>query len=59
LASEAKRLRPGLKGLLTSGYTADVLARDRAPLEFPIVRKPFYKADLARSLRAALEGIAP
>jgi signal transduction histidine kinase/HAMP domain-containing protein len=59
LAREARRLRPGLKVLLTSGYTADILARDRGPLEFPIVRKPFYKADLARSLRAALEGIAP
>ena len=57
LAREAKRLRPRIKVLLTSGYTADVLARDQAPPEFPIVRKPFYKADLARSLRSALEGI--
>jgi CheY-like chemotaxis protein len=54
LAREAKRLRNGIKVLLTSGYARDVLARHRALDEFPIINKPFYRADLARSLRSAL-----
>jgi CheY-like chemotaxis protein len=54
LAREAKRLRSGIKVLLTSGYAEDVLARHGALDEFVVVRKPFYRADLARSLRSVL-----
>ena len=54
LAREAKRLRNGIKVLLTSGYAEDVLVRHRALDEFPIINKPFNQADLARRLRSAL-----
>jgi CheY-like chemotaxis protein len=54
LAREAKRLRNGIKVLLTSGYARDVLARHRALDEFPVINKPFYRADLARRLRSVL-----
>jgi CheY-like chemotaxis protein len=54
LAREAKRLRNGIKVLLTSGYAEDVLARYRALDEFPIINKPFNQAELARRLRSAL-----
>jgi CheY-like chemotaxis protein len=50
LAREAKRLRNKIKVLLTSGYTEDALAR----CEFPIIGKPFYRADLARCLLSVL-----
>jgi CheY-like chemotaxis protein len=54
LAREARKLRNDLKVLLASGYAGEVLARLRAVDEFPIIRKPFYRADLARCLRAVL-----
>jgi signal transduction histidine kinase len=54
LAREAKRLRKGIKVLLTSGYAADVLERHQAVGEFPIIDKPFSRADLARRLRSIL-----
>jgi CheY-like chemotaxis protein len=47
LAREAKRLRDGIKVLLTSGYATDVLARHQAPDGFPFISKPFYRAELA------------
>ncbi|MGY4225042.1 signal transduction histidine kinase [Bradyrhizobium sp. USDA 4503] len=54
LAREAKRLRPGVKILLTSGYVRDELERHNAVDEFPIIHKPFRLADLARRLQAML-----
>jgi CheY-like chemotaxis protein len=54
LAREAKRLRPGIKVLLTSGNSAEVLARYGAPDEFPMVSKPVARADLARCLASVL-----
>jgi signal transduction histidine kinase len=56
LAREAKRLRNGIKVLLTSGYAEDVLARHRAVDEFLVIDKPFRQADLARCLRSVLYG---
>jgi signal transduction histidine kinase/HAMP domain-containing protein len=55
LAREATRLNKGIKILLTSGNAEDVLARHNAVGEFPIVRKPFRRADLAQRLRSILE----
>jgi signal transduction histidine kinase len=55
LAREARRLNTGIKILLTSGNAEDVLARHKAVGEFPIVRKPFHRADLAQRLRSILE----
>jgi signal transduction histidine kinase/CheY-like chemotaxis protein len=51
LAREAKRLYSGIKILLTSGNAADVLARHGAEDEFPIIGKPYRRADLAQYLR--------
>jgi signal transduction histidine kinase/HAMP domain-containing protein len=55
LAREARRLRRGIKILLTSGYARDVLQRHDAVDEFPIIRKPFRFIELARSLQAVLQ----
>jgi CheY-like chemotaxis protein len=54
LAREAKRLRNDIKILLTSGSAEDVLRRHGASDEFVMVRKPFYRADLARGLWSVL-----
>jgi CheY-like chemotaxis protein len=56
LAREAQRLRPGIKVLLTSGNSAEVLARYGALDEFPIVSKPVARAELARRLASVLGG---
>ncbi|MDB5405277.1 MAG: hypothetical protein JWL84_189, partial [Rhodospirillales bacterium] len=54
LAREAKRLRNDIKILLTSGYAEDVLTRHGALDEFVVVRKPLYRAGLARCLWSVL-----
>jgi PAS domain S-box-containing protein len=54
LAREARRLRKGIKILLTSGYAGDVLERHQAADEFPIIDKPYHLADLARRLWSIL-----
>jgi CheY-like chemotaxis protein len=54
LAREARRLRKGIKILLTSGYAGDVLERHRAVAEFPLIDKPYGLADLARRVRSIL-----
>jgi CheY-like chemotaxis protein len=59
LAREAKRLRPGIKVLLTSGNSAEVLARYGALDEFPIVTKPVARADLVRRLALVLGEARP
>ena len=57
LAREAKRLCRGIKVLLTSGNAADVLARHDAEDEFPIIAKPYRRADLAQYLRLVMREI--
>jgi len=57
LSEEIIALRPGLKCLYMSGYTADVIARQgilREGLKF--IAKPFSLQDLAAKVREALEG---
>jgi signal transduction histidine kinase len=54
LAREAKRLRKGIKILLTSGYAEGVLQRNSAVGEFSIIDKPFSLADLARRVWSTL-----
>ena len=51
LAGEAKRLRPGLKVLLTTGYVAE-LDHDQtvAKGKFAVLRKPYRRDELARTL---------
>jgi signal transduction histidine kinase/CheY-like chemotaxis protein len=50
LAVEARRLRSGLKVLLTSGYTASVEGSD-VPVDVPLLSKPYRRDDLASKLR--------
>jgi PAS domain S-box-containing protein len=56
LAQEARKLRPGLKVLLTSGYALDTLvASGRLSADTPILHKPYRRADLAHAMRSALD----
>ena len=51
LAREARRCRPDLKVLLTSGYAGF----DRGANEFPMLPKPYRRAELAKRVRATLD----
>ena len=56
LADEAKRLRPGLKVLFTSGYPEDAIVHQgRLDPGVQLLSKPYRRAALARSIRAALD----
>ncbi|WP_407179900.1 ATP-binding protein [Bradyrhizobium sp. STM 3562] len=55
LAREATRLCNGIKVLLTSGNPADVMARHSAGGEFPIIGKPFRRADLAEYVQRTID----
>jgi signal transduction histidine kinase len=55
LAVEARRLRPALKVLLTSGYTAAAL-KEGLPDDLTVVDKPYRRDELARKLRAVIDG---
>ncbi len=60
LAVEARGLRPGLKLLLTSGYSKGALDREnRIEPGTPFVAKPYRRLDLAEKVRAALSSAAP
>src|SRR5438270_9636343 len=60
LAREARRLKPKLKVLLTSGYTAAVLTNEhRLPKEFPVLGKPYRREQLASNLREIIKSPAP
>jgi PAS domain S-box-containing protein len=57
LAREARRLYPRLKILLTSGYSARVMANGFHDIEgLELLNKPFRRRDLAQRLRSVLEG---
>jgi signal transduction histidine kinase len=57
LAVEARRVRPALKVLLTSGYTASALSLGQAlPDDLAVVDKPYHREELARRLRTAIAG---
>ena len=56
LANRLKRLRPGLRTLFISGYTAEtVRGRGNLPLGSAFLEKPFDQASLLRALRALLD----
>ena len=57
LAREARRLVPGLRVLLISGFTANAAPVDEAV--YPLLRKPFRKPALAAKLREILDAPAP
>ncbi len=59
LADEARRRWPGLKVLLTTGYTRDAVVRHgRLDPGVELLVKPFTEADLARKIREVLDRIA-
>jgi CheY-like chemotaxis protein len=53
LARRARALRPGLPIIVMSGYTAMPSEAPRTS-EFPILRKPFLRAEVAGKIRDAL-----
>jgi PAS domain S-box-containing protein len=56
LAREAREMRPGVKILLTSGYTGEALTRHKPDsLDLPIIAKPFRQAELGARLRKLLD----
>ena len=60
LAAEARRLRPSIRVLLTSGYTGTALAREHGlPANMPVLGKPYRRDELAAQLRVIIGGQAP
>ena len=56
-ARRALELRPGLKVLYTSGYTQNAIVHNgRLDDDASLLSKPYRKDDLARKLRALLDG---
>lgn len=57
LAREARRRRPGLKILLTTGYAeASVERTDAGGPEFDVLSKPYGRSELTRRVRITLDG---
>jgi PAS domain S-box-containing protein len=56
LVREARRLRPGLPALLTSGYEHAASARAALPEGVGLLRKPYRVEQLGEALAQALEG---
>ncbi len=54
LTVEARRLRPGLRVLLTSGYTGTALDEQGVPADLPLLSKPYQRDQLAHQLRIVL-----
>jgi len=56
LATHLMGLRPDLKCLFMSGYTAEMIARDNVLLkDIPFIQKPFSTAELADKLHEVLD----
>jgi CheY-like chemotaxis protein len=57
LAVTARRMRPQLKVLLSSGYTAAALSLEHGlPDDLNVVGKPYHRDELAKQLRLAIGG---
>ena len=54
LAITARRLRPKLRVLLTSGYTGAALQEHGVPADLPLLSKPYRREELAEKLRLVL-----
>ncbi len=55
LARAARRRRPQLKVLLTSGYAGFDPGGGHDAAEFPLLSKPYRRAELAKRVRATLD----
>ena len=51
VAALARKLRPGIKILLTSGYAEDLVPVDPELAQLKILRKPYRQGDLVAALR--------
>jgi DNA-binding NarL/FixJ family response regulator len=57
LVDEARKRRPSLKVLFTSGYSENALVHHgRLDAGVLLLSKPYNKSDLARMVRLALDG---
>jgi PAS domain S-box-containing protein len=57
LAREARKRRPVIKVLLTTGYADDSVEQGAANgSEFDIINKPYRRAELSRKIRIVLDG---
>jgi hypothetical protein len=54
LAEAARKLRPGIRLLFTSGYSSDAQSTVGG-VAVPMLAKPYQKLDLAAKVRAALQ----
>lgn len=54
LSVEARRLRQGLRVLLTSGYTGSALDGQGVPADLPLLSKPYRRDELANKLRIVM-----
>ncbi|WP_449410629.1 MASE4 domain-containing protein [Methylobacterium komagatae] len=54
LSVEARRMRPGLRILLASGYTGTALVDGTVPPDVPLLNKPYQREDLANTLHVVL-----
>ncbi|TYL84643.1 hybrid sensor histidine kinase/response regulator [Bradyrhizobium cytisi] len=58
LADQARRIRPGLPVLFTSGYALETLVEQgRAQADAVVLTKPYRKAELAQRLRHAFAAV--
>jgi signal transduction histidine kinase/CheY-like chemotaxis protein len=56
LALEARRTRPGLKVLLSSGYAEAALSQQHGvPADLEVLSKPYRRDEVARKLRSVLD----
>lgn len=59
LAQRVAHQKPGIKVLMTSGFSENILQEGRIGAEFAILRKPYRQADLAAALQAVFEDRKP
>ena len=57
IAGEAKRLQPGIKVLLTTGYAANAVVHNgELDLGMTVLSKPYLPASLLEKVRNTLDG---
>ena len=57
LAEEARRLRPAMKILLTTGYDREALRSRNIDPSIPILKKPYLNRDLLNSISKCLRAV--
>ena len=57
LAAKARQLRPGLKVLMTSAHTSQLLGEGDADRTMLLLNKPYRAQELARAVRAAIDQV--